>query len=389
MIEKDYSSSALSSIKRAKSIAYRENQSTYGVSHLIISLINEPTGLEEIIDGMGKDASYVLEWFEVMKEMYKSTPLQASGDVNPDSEVAKVFEESERSKIKLGTENIDALCIFTAVVREGVVYSGQQIETLGITEQDILKHYNANTPTFLESNAKENISAISSYIEDLQTQEVIQKGNLILGREKEVRLILENFERSESKGVILVGDSGIGKTATINYFVRELSNSTDEYLKSHLVFKLNVPKLLAGASSENDVNKKISELFEKLESIDAPSILVVDDLHVLLENSSGKTNAIVNILNAQLSEGRINMIFTINSDSYRKNLERHPIDGKLEILKLEELGGLEMLKCLHRHKKRLELHFDIKISDRAIEESIHLSKRYFKEKKLPYGAIDL
>lgn len=389
MIEKDYSSSALSSIKRAKSIAYRENQSTYGVSHLITSLINEPTGLEEIIDSMGKDANYILEWFEVMKEMYKSTPLKASGDVNPDHEVAKVFEESERSKIKLGTENIDALCIFTAVVREGVVYSGQQIETLGITEQDILNHYNANTPTFLESNVKENISAISSYIEDLQTEEVIQKGNLILGREKEVRLILENFERSESKGVILVGDSGIGKTATVNYFVRELSNSTDEYLKSHLVFKLNVPKLLAGASSENDVNKKISELFEKLESIDAPSILVIDDLHVLLENASGKTNAIVNILNAQLSEGRINMIFTINSDSYRKNLERHPIDGKLEILKLEELGSLEMLKCLHRHKKRLELHFDIKISDRAIEESIHLSKRYFKEKKLPYGAIDL
>ncbi len=389
MIERDYSSSALSSIKRAKSVAYKENHSTYGVCHLITALINEPTGLEEVISGMGKDVNYILEWFEVMQEMYKSTPFNGKEDVHPDDEVVKVFEESERSKIKLGTDNIDALCVFSAVIRDGVVYSSQQIETLGITEQDILKHYNANQPVFLESDFKGDVSTISSYLDNLQTDEVIQKGKLILGREKEVRLTLENFERSESKGIILVGDSGIGKTATINYFVRELSYSTDEYLKSHLVFKLNVPRLLASASSENEANKKVSEVFSKLESINVPSILVIDDLHVLLENATGKANAIVNILNAQLSEGKINMIFTINADSYRKSLEKHPINSKLEILKLEELGEVEMLKCLHKHKKRLEEHFSIKISDKAIEETIHLSKRYFKEKKLPYGAIDL
>lgn len=389
MIESDYSTSALSSIKKAKSIAYRESHSSYGVCHLVVAMFNEPTGLDEIINGMGKDVHYIIEWFEVMAEMYSSSPIQDSQEIVADDEVKEVYSESERSKIKLGTDNIDALCIFTAIIREGVVYSGQQLETLGITEQDILKHYNANTPTFLDSNFKADVSTISSYIEDLQTEETVQKGDLILGREKEVRLILENFERSESKGVILVGESGIGKSAIINYFVKELSYSNDEYLKSHSVLKLNVPKLLASASSDNDVTKKMAELFEKLDSIDAPCILAIDDLHVLLENSASKTNVIVNVLNAQLSNGRINMIFTINSDSYRKSLEKHPISGKLELLKLEELGSLEMLKCLHKHKKRLENYFKIKISDKAIEESIHLSKRYFKEKKLPYGAIDL
>ena len=142
-----------------------------------------------------------------------------------------------------------------------------------------------------------------------------------------------------------------------------------------------MPKLLAGASSENEVNKKIAALFDKLAAINNPCILVIDDLHVLLDNSTEKSNALVNVLNAQLNDGSVKLIFTIDADSYRKNLEKHPVKGKLEVLKLEELSALEMSKCLFKHKERLETYFSISISDKVIEETIHLSKRYFKEKK--------
>lgn len=390
MIETDYSPSVLSGLKIAKKIANQDKHSTYGVAHLVISLFLEPTGLKEIISSMGKDTDYVMEWFDMRKEMYQSSKSDSLENAKPDDEALKVFEEAERSRIKLGTDYIDAICILAAVVREGVVYSKQQIESLDINEKEILDFYNAGTfNTFNNLEQDEDASKFSSFLENLKTEKVLNEGALILGREKETRAILENLERSENKGTLIVGESGIGKSAVIKFFVKELCASTDEYLQNSLIFQLNVPKVLANSNSENEASKKVSEIFDKLGKLENQCILVIDDLQVLLENSNGKSNVITNILNAQLSDGNINMIFTISSDAYRKNLEKHPISGKLEVLILEELGELEMLKCLHKHKERLEKHFVLKISDRAIVETIHLSKRYFKEKKLPYGAIDL
>ncbi|MFL0083277.1 ATP-dependent Clp protease ATP-binding subunit [Tenacibaculum maritimum] len=389
MKEIDYSPSLLASLKIAKTMANHEKHATYGVAHVVMAMFIEPTGLKEILESLGKDAGYIAEWFEVRKEMYTSEVI-FEGDIEQDDALKKVIEEAERSKIKLGTDTIDAVCLFTAIVREGVVYSKQQIDSLGIKEEDILNQYNVpKNNLILSSEGESELVSSALFAINLKTEKIIKEGALVLGREKEVRSILENLERSENKGTLLVGDSGVGKTAVINAFVKELSGNQDDYIQNTLIFGLNVPKLLANSTSENDVSKKIVELFEKLNKLENQCILVIDDLQVLLENSSGKSNMVSNVLNAQLNDGAVNLIFTITSDAYRKNLEKHPIKSKLEIVQLEELEHFVLVKCLEKHKERLENHSEIKISEKAMEETIHLSKRYFKEKKLPYGAIDL
>ncbi|WP_024741796.1 AAA family ATPase [Tenacibaculum maritimum] len=389
MKEIDYSPSLLASLKIAKTMANHEKHATYGVAHVVMAMFIEPTGLKEILESLGKDAGYIAEWFEVRKEMYTSEAI-FEGDIEQDDALKKVIEEAERSKIKLGTDTIDAVCVFTAIVREGVVYSKQQIDSLGIKEEDILNQYNVpKNNLILSSEGESELVSSALFAFNLKTEKIIKEGALVLGREKEVRSILENLERSENKGTLLVGDSGVGKTAVINAFVKELSGNQDDYIQNTLIFGLNVPKLLANSTSENDVSKKIVELFEKLNKLENQCILVIDDLQVLLENSSGKSNMVSNVLNAQLNDGAVNLIFTITSDAYRKNLEKHPIKSKLEIVQLEELEHFVLVKCLEKHKERLENHSEIKISEKAMEETIHLSKRYFKEKKLPYGAIDL
>ncbi|MFL0093980.1 AAA family ATPase [Tenacibaculum maritimum] len=389
MKEIDYSPSLLASLKIAKTMANHEKHATYGVAHVVMAMFIEPTGLKEILESLGKDAGYIAEWFEVRKEMYTSEAI-FEGDIEEDDALKKVIEEAERSKIKLGTDTIDAVCVFTAIVREGVVYSKQQIDSLGIKEEDILNQYNVpKNNLILSSEGESELVSSALFAINLKTEKIIKEGALVLGREKEVRSILENLERSENKGTLLVGDSGVGKTAVINAFVKELSGNQDDYIQNTLIFGLNVPKLLANSTSENDVSKKIVELFENLNKLENQCILVIDDLQVLLENSSGKSNMVSNVLNAQLNDGAVNLIFTITSDAYRKNLEKHPIKSKLEIVQLEELEHFVLVKCLEKHKERLENHSEIKISEKAMEETIHLSKRYFKEKKLPYGAIDL
>lgn len=388
MNDSNYSPSLVSALKIARGMALQDKHNTFGVSHLVMAMFAENTGLKEILSSMQKDVGYIMEWFDTHREMYRSSGTSTE-EVEPDEELSKVLDESERSKIKLGADSIDSICVFTAILREGVVYSHQQIEMLDISENDILSHYNALTPLYSYQGEEMQITASVPYADNLKNQETINAGGFVVGREKEVRTILECLERSENKGILIVGESGIGKSSIINAFVKDICENEDEMLKQISIVGLNTVKLLASTSSETEIAQKVVNLMHKLNQLEQ-AVLVIDDLQVLLENSaSGKASTLVNILSAQISEGAANLVLTLTNDSYRKNIEKHPIEGRLDIIKIEELDTTTLESAIQLHKKRIENYYELRISDACIKDSIALSKRYFKERSLPSAAIDL
>lgn len=388
MTNNDYSPSLVSAIKLAQSMARQERQSTYGVPHLVLAMLTESTGLKEILQSMQKDVAYLMDWFDTRKEMYTSSESD-SDEICADDELSKVLDEAERSKIKLGSDHIDALCVFTAISREGVIYSHQQIELLGVSEEDILKYYDALTPAYSFQGEENQILASFPYAENLKTEATIKNGSMVVGRDKEIRTMLECLERSENKAIMIMGDSGIGKTSIINAFVKEICYNKDEMLQQVSVVGMNTAKLLAGTSSENEISQKTVALIHKLKQIEQV-VLVIDDLQVLLENgNAGKSTTLINILNAQIGEGACNLIFTITKDAYRKHIEKQSIESKLVIINAEELDYSTLLCALHLHKKEIESHYGLEISEDCIPNVIQLSRRYFKERSLPSAAIDL
>lgn len=388
MNDSNYSPSLVSALKIAREMALQDKHNTFGVSHLVMAMFAENTGLKEILSSMQKDVGYIMEWFDTHREMYRSSGTSTE-EVEPDEELSKVLDESERSKIKLGADSIDSICVFTAILREGVVYSHQQIEMLDVSEDDILSHYNALTPLHSYQGEEMQITASVPYADNLKKQETINAGGFVVGREKEVRTILECLERSENKGILIVGESGIGKSSIINAFVKDICENEDEMLKQISIVGLNTAKLLASTSSETEIAQKVVNLMHKLNQLEQ-AVLVIDDLQVLLENSvSGKASTLINILSAQISEGAANLVLTLTNDSYRKNIEKHPIEGRLDIIKIEELDTATLESAIQLHKKRIENYYELRISDACIKDSIALSKRYFKERSLPSAAIDL
>lgn len=388
MNDSNYSPSLVSALKIARGMALQDKHNTFGVSHLVMAMFAENTGLKEILSSMQKDVGYIMEWFDTHREMYRSSGTSTE-EVEPDEEVSKVLDESERSKIKLGADSIDSICVFTAILREGVVYSHQQIEMLDVSEDDILSHYNALTPLHSYQGEEMQITASVPYADNLKKQETINAGGFVVGRGKEVRTILECLERSENKGILIVGESGIGKSSIINAFVKDICENEDEMLKQISIVGLNTAKLLASTSSETEIAQKVVNLMHKLNQLEQ-AVLVIDDLQVLLENSvSGKASTLINILSAQISEGAANLVLTLTNDSYRKNIEKHPIEGRLDIIKIEELDTATLESAIQLHKKRIENYYELRISDACIKDSIALSKRYFKERSLPSAAIDL
>lgn len=390
MNELDYSPSLLSAIKSAKSLAIQDGHSTYGVAHLAYALLFEPTGLVEVLRSLSKDIDYIKEWFDVRKEVYTSSQNN-DNSVTSDSEVENVFTESNFNKIRLGADAIDAFCVFIAIIKPGLVYSDKQIDGLNLSDKELLKHFGLrnNQKSFtLADNSDEQETIDISYCDTLYKKNIIEEGSSIIGRNREVRLILENIERYENHGILLIGESGIGKTSIIKNLIYNLHETDPNFFEETLVLSLNVSKLVANCSNENEISKKLIEIFEKL-SKNGKSILFIDDIQVLLNSSSSKSNAVTNIINTQLTQGSINIIASIDADSYRKSIEGTTINGKFENIFIEELDYSLLIECLNIYKNKLEKHYKIGINEEVIQEAIHLSKRFYKEKKLPYGAIDL
>lgn len=381
----------------AQSLAKENYNESYGSPHLLQALMHRDIGLQDFIRSLDKDPGYFIEWADVRIEEYaKTTGIPSSIDAGDEIDV--IMEEADEMRMRLGLDEVTPLCMLAALAKPNVAFSTEQIKSLPLREHEILAAFKSSKDDFsgyaaaaMPAGAESNsggFATLQKYCVDKTLLAKEGKTDPIIGREKEIRALIEVLGRRNKPNVIITGEPGVGKSALADGFAYEIiKGNVPLHLKNAVLLELDMGALMAGASYKGEVEDRLKKIITELKKLDR-AILFIDEIHVLLDTKNGGGAA--NLLKPELARGEITVIGATTQEEYRKIVEpEQAFNRRFELLAIGEPDFDTCCKMVALLGERYEKHHNITIDKEAIPECVRLSKRYIKDKKLPDAALDL
>ena len=395
----NFDDSATTAIQMAKSVARDNAHGHYFPAHLVKGLLHHDVGVREFLKAKDKDIAYLEEWADIRIEEIPVVGKVA--EISYSSEIARVFDESDRIRARIGWPQITPLCLLAALAKPGIAFSVNQLKSFPIKENEILDDLLGDTPvgnsgqmgqsssTGVSFPLKKSESALYKYCVDLTQKATEGKISPIVCRDNELRLMMQILGRHGKPNVMVTGDSGVGKTALVEGLAWVIANGkVPSFLKDTSIFELDMGMLIAGASYKGEVEDRLKNIIRDLHNVDK-AILFIDELHTLVDSRQGNGGA-TSVLIPELAKGNITIIGATTSDEYRKVIEPDQAFNRcFEELKLaepDEASAVSMISSLM--DTYMEFH-GLSISSQAVTESVRLAKRYVKDRCLPDSALDL
>jgi len=381
-------------IRIAKSIAREYANECFSTSHLLKGLLHKEVGLQSFILYLGKDISYFEEWAEVRID--ECPKVGSPSDIQGDENVPRVFEEADNVRLKLGLLEINPICVLAALAKPGVAFSGDQLKSFPIRENEIFDIYfkgeeimSSIAPELHETPEAKGMTSLYKYCIDKTALAIDLKINDIVNREKEVRMMIEILGRHSKPNVMIIGDAGVGKTALADGLARRIIEcNVPSYLEGTTVYELDTGNLIAGATYKGEIEDRLKNIIKEIRTLDR-AILFIDEIHTLIDPKQGNSGA-ANILKPEMSRGDLTIIGATTIDEYRKLIEPdHAFNRRFEVLQLEEPdtnGATTMVQAVV--DKYVGYH-KVKVSQDAVAACVRFAKRYTKDRRLPDSAIDL
>lgn len=382
-------------------IARDHGHGSIGACHLLKSVLHKDQGLVPFLDGLQKDVGYMREWADMRIEAY---PRAAGPAPEPDldTQAQAVMREADFVKLKFGRSEADAVCLLTALCTPGVGFSYEQLKSFPASRQEIMDGVDApmlgapgHGTGMPNGNAHDDAAqpaaskAIASYCIDKLSLASAGKIDPIIGRDKEVRMMTEILGRRSKPNVIILGDPGVGKTALVEGFALDLhAGKAPPHLKGAKLFELDLGALVAGASYKGEVEDRIKNVLQGIKSFEK-AILFIDEIHALFDENRGLAGC-ANLLKPELARGELTVIGATTNDEFREFLEgEEAFMRRFEIVRVEEPDDAVCKQMLRTVVPLYESHHGLAVHEDGLDESIRLSRRYLKERRLPDAAIDL
>lgn len=381
----------------AQSVARENYNNQYGASHLLQALLHNNFGLKDFLLNIEKDPGYIYEWAQVrLEEIPKTAHLP--DEVSKDDKVNIILEEADDIRLKLGLDEVSPLCLLAAISKPNVAYNVQELKSFPLREHEILNFFRGEDKkvsiqeNHLTGNSipnKNSFPAINAYCIDKTQQANQGKLDNIIGRDKELRMLIEILCRRTKPNVIILGEPGVGKTALLEGFAIEINKgNVPEMLKEATLLELDTGSLLAGTSYKGEIEDRLKKVINECKKINK-AVLFIDEIHSLLD-SKGSAGNVANLLKPELARGEITVIGATTQEEYRKIIEpERAFDRRFEVLNVEEPDDVTCVKMIDVLLDGYKNHHKVEVDRSALADCVSLAKRYSKGKKLPDSAIDL
>lgn len=320
-------------------------------------------------------------------------PKQQGGQTYLSNNANQVLIKANNYLSEFGDEyvTIEHLLLSLLSVKDSV---SQMLKDSGITESDLKKaiHDLRKGSKVTSHSAEETYNALNKYAKNLN--DLARKGKLdpVIGRDEEIRRVLEILSRRTKNNPILVGEPGVGKTAIAEGLAHRIINGdVPENLKSKQIYSLDMGALIAGAKYKGEFEERLKAVVKEVISSDGEIILFIDEIHTLVGAGGGEgAMDAANILKPALARGELRAIGATTLNEFQKYFEKDKaLERRFQKVMVDEPSAEDAISILRGIKEKYETHHKVRIKDEAIISAVELSQRYITDRFLPDKAIDL
>jgi ATP-dependent Clp protease ATP-binding subunit ClpB len=385
---------AQESVQAALEVAAKHNHQSLEPAHLLQVMINDPDSIVSSI--LKKLGSNLISIQNKLDESIKSNPVVKGSTVSGQflsNDSKGVFDEAAKISAEFADEYISSEHLLIALtVTESPVKKILRNE--GVTRENILKIVKEirGSQKVDDPNAESRYQALKRYARDLN--ELAEKNKLdpVIGRDHEIRRVMQILNRRTKNNPVLIGEPGVGKTAIAEGLaLRIVKGDVPEGLRSKRIVALDLGALVAGAKYRGEFEDRLKAVIKEVTDAEGEVILFIDEIHTLVGAgaSEGAMDA-ANILKPSLARGELRAIGATTLTEYRKFIEKDKaLERRLQTVYVGEPTVEDTISILRGLKERYELHHGVQITDSAIIAASELSHRYISGRFLPDKAIDL
>jgi len=378
-------------VKQAQSIATSNGQQAIETGHILKALLEVD---ENVVPFLLKKLNVNFTQFENKLNTIVSNYPKVSG-ANPylgnDASVALQKAEQLIKEFKDEFVSVEHLLLGILAGKDKVA---KLLKEEGVNEKDlrsaILELRKGERVT--SASAEETYNSLSKYARNLNTHAREGKLDPVIGRDEEIRRVLQILSRRTKNNPILIGEPGVGKTAIAEGLAHRIINGdVPENLKSKVIYSLDMGSLIAGAKYKGEFEERLKAVVKEVTSADGEIVLFIDEIHTLVGAGGGEgAMDAANILKPALARGELRAIGATTLNEYQKFIEKDKaLERRFQKVMVEEPDVQDAISILRGLKERYETHHKVRIKDDAIIAAVELSDRYINDRFLPDKAIDL
>lgn len=387
----NYTSQAGILIQNAMEIATKNGQQAIETGHLLSSILQDDTQTASfLLKKIGISNSIVQEKLRPILEKYP----KVSGNPFLSNGLQLALQKAEKLKEEFGDTYVSVELLFLSLLETNDVIA-DMLKSLGINSNQFksaIKELRGNKKVN-DPHAEGTYQSLEKFGKNLNESAKAGKIDPVIGRDDEIRRVLQILSRRTKNNPILLGEPGVGKTAIVEGLAQRIvSGDVPENLKSKIIMSLDMGLLVAGAKYKGEFEERLKAVIKEVTDSNGEIVLFIDEIHTLIGAGGGGEGAMdaANLLKPALARGELHAIGATTLKEYQKYIEKDKaLERRFQSVLVEEPDVADAISILRGIKDKYELHHGVRIQDDAVIAAVELSNRYISDRFLPDKAIDL